>query len=443
MHNKPVYHFAPVKNWMNDPNGTVYRDGIYHLFYQYNPEGSSWGNICWAYATSSDLVNWERKGVKLAPETCKGEQYCFSGCVFPQDNGYLMAYTSIGYEPWAIQERARQRFAFASADFSRIERLYDKDLNESSQPFPVREWRDPFIFSYNSAHYLLLSGICWRDGGAEHSVLLYRAKNAECTEWEFVNVLLTEKDLVIECPNMLVENGKAALIYSSTTDRKVKYVAGDFDGTRLWERNRGVVDWSLNCYYATNLSACEDGGAVLYGWLQENLKHGDSPDGTYSGCLAMPRKVHIDERYRLHFAPVERFCSLHGKELPFENGDVVFDGVNAHLLFETEGDCRVRITEGDREYITVRVRDGEIIIGRKSRFQNAVETEERIYIGGNKHRIEVFADGSATEFFVDDVAAVSVRMYRNHKPNKLLSVKEGKVLNVCAFTMRAAEIKGE
>ena len=91
----------------------------------------------------------------------------------------------------------------------------------------------------------------------------------------------------------------------------------------------------------------------------------------------------------------------------------------------------------------MRVRDGEIIIGRKSRFQNAVETEERIYIGGNKHRIEVFADGSATEFFVDDVAAVSVRMYRNHKPNKLLSVKEGKVLNVCAFTMRAAEIKGE
>ena len=139
MHNKPVYHFAPVKNWMNDPNGTVYRDGIYHLFYQYNPEGSSWGNICWAYATSADLVNWERKGVKLAPESRKGEQYCFSGCVFPQDNGYLMAYTSIGYEPWAIQERARQRFAFASADFSRIERLYDKDLNESSQPFPDRK----------------------------------------------------------------------------------------------------------------------------------------------------------------------------------------------------------------------------------------------------------------------------------------------------------------
>ena len=61
MLNKPVYHFAPEKNWMNDPNGTLYRDGVYYLSYQYNPSGSDWGDIQWAHATSTDLINWKRK----------------------------------------------------------------------------------------------------------------------------------------------------------------------------------------------------------------------------------------------------------------------------------------------------------------------------------------------------------------------------------------------
>ncbi len=443
MLNKPNYHFAPVKNWMNDPNGTVYRDGVYHLFYQYNPEGSTWGNIQWAYATSTDLIHWKRKGIKLAPETHKGEQYCFSGCAYPQSDGYLLAYTSIGYEPWAIQQHARQRFARANADFSVIERLYEKDLDQRSQPFPVHEWRDPFIFSYRDGVYLLLSGICWQDGKSENSVLLYRAKNADCTEWEFKTVLATEKDHVIECPNMLIENGKAALIYSTMTDRKVKYIAGDFDGMRLWERSRGVVDWSEHCYYATNLSASETGAAVLYGWLQENLERGDAPDGTYSGCLSIPRNVHIDEQYRLHIAPIDAVKHLQDRALPVSGDEIVSDSVRARLSFVSEGDCRVRLTEGEREYLTLRVRGGEIVVDRVSRFPDADETEERIRLGGNKHKFDILVDGSATEIFVDGVAAVSVRMYRSEKPEKLFSRKEGRVTDVRAYTMKAAQIVGE
>lgn len=443
MLNKPIYHFAPAKNWMNDPNGTVFKNGTYHLFYQYNPEGSTWGNIRWAYATSTDLINWKRKGIKLAPETHKGEQYCFSGCVHPKGDGYLMAYTSIGFEPWAVQQHARQRFARANADFSVIERLYDKDLNEKSQPFPVHEWRDPFMFTYRDIVYLILSGICWHDGKGENSVLLYRAKNGDCTEWEYVNVLAVEKDHIIECPNMLIENGKAALVYSTMTDRKVKYISGDFDGTRLWERNRGVVDWSLHCYYATNLSSSETGDAVLYAWLQENLEQGDSPDGSYSGCLSIPRNVHIDEQYRLHFSPVDAVKHLQDKELKAENDEIISDTVHARLSFASEGECRVRITEGEREYLTVRVRGGEVIVGRVSRFPSAGETEERIRLRGNKHSFDILIDGSVTELFVDGIAAVSARMYRSEKPEKLFSLKEGKVSNVSAHTMRAAEIVGE
>ena len=86
MNKRPLFHFTPIKNWMNDPNGLCYYKGKYHLFYQHNPENLYWGNMTWGHATSDDLFNWEHLPYAISPDIPEDIDGCFSGSGFVKDD---------------------------------------------------------------------------------------------------------------------------------------------------------------------------------------------------------------------------------------------------------------------------------------------------------------------------------------------------------------------
>ena len=76
---RPQCNFTPLKNWMNDPNGLLYYNGVYHMYYQYNPGGTTWGRMSWGHATSSDLTHWQRQPIALLARGYPGTSLkCFS-----------------------------------------------------------------------------------------------------------------------------------------------------------------------------------------------------------------------------------------------------------------------------------------------------------------------------------------------------------------------------
>ena len=410
---KPLYHFAPAKNWMNDPNGTVFDGEKYHLFYQYNPNGSSWGDICWAYAVSRDLLNWQRRGIRLSPERARGEAHCFSGCAFPAEGGYTVAYTSVGEGENAASERAEQVFCSADPVFCGIERR--ARINAGINPFPVREWRDPFLFSYNGKNYMLLAGM----RGSRGCIFLY-AQGGGAYDWRFVGELYGREGEMLECPNAVLFGNRMALFYSSSRDVCIRAACGDFDGERFAVREEYPADFG-DCIYASNLSAAAGGGTAFYAWMRETE---EDPARGYSGCLALPRLFSLSG-YRPLFAPLPALCSLEGELLP-AGARVSRARVrlplrgNVCLLRGEEGDG-VRIEAGGGRIRVFRTRKGEPLAP-----------------------LSMPAEGDFADLYLDGTAA---EMYAGGRVMSFRFYGEGCALlpegGAAAREMRPAEISGE
>ena len=301
---RPQFHFTPQKNWMNDPNGPVYLDGEYHLFYQYNPFGDKWGHMSWGHAVSTDLVHWQHLPVALSEED---GIMIFSGSAvvdekntsgFGQNGKPAMVAIYTGYRP---ADKMQAQYIAFSTDRGRS---WTKYSGNPVIDIKSTEFRDPKVFWYEpTKRWIMVVAL-----SAEHKLRFYSSPDLK--QWtplsEFGPAGATGG--VWECPDLfeLPVDGDPAhtrwvLIVNMNPGgvaggSGAQYFIGSFDGTRFQPESKDQtrwVDYGKDFYAVTSWSNTprDDGRRLWIGWMN-NWQYGQEiPTSPWRSAQTIPRAV--------------------------------------------------------------------------------------------------------------------------------------------------------
>ncbi len=410
---RPRYHFLPPANWMNDPNGPLWWNGYYHLFYQYNPYGDAWGYIHWGHARSRDLVHWEHLPLALAPSYELGEQHCFSGCAAVDDQGQaVLIYTSVGF----ARDGARlpnQQWAAIGGDPDLV--TWQKLPDEPALALPTHggppvggDWRDPFIFTEGGRTFLVLAANTV-DTGVEQraTVLLYEATDGTLLHWRYCDILYSrplDGTRFLECPNFVKVDGKWVLLVSPY--RCIEYIVGDFDlaTLRFTPECEGILDpgeGETPNFYASNILMAPEGYPILLGWAR-----GFSEGRGWNGALALPRLLSLGPDGRPRQAPWPGLAVLRGpvRDLPPQSlpadglivPGVFGAGLEIELAVHGAGPFALRLLEAADATPLVEVQyTGETVAVQDTVVPFALAADEPL-------RVHLFLDQSLLQVFAAD-----------------------------------------
>lgn len=299
---RPSYHFTPAYGWMNDPNGMVFKDGEYHLYFQYNPYGSKWGNMHWGHAVSRDLIHWEQLAPAIARDTL-GHIFSGSSVVDERNTaGYgkgaiIALYTSASDKNGQIQCMAY------SNDRGRTFTKYEG--NPVLTPFDgLRDFRDPKVFWYEK-------GKCWyMIISADKETRFYKSKNLK--QWDYVSAFgkgMGQQPCQYECPDffqlpvngdpgnkkwvMIMNINPGCLFGGSATE----YFVGDFDGKNFVCADAHEAKWLDygKDHYAT-VTFSNTGERVLAMTWMSNWQYANlTPFKQNRGANGLPRELKLFE----------------------------------------------------------------------------------------------------------------------------------------------------
>lgn len=300
---RPSYHFTPLYGWMNDPNGMVYKDGEYHLYFQYNPYGSKWGNMHWGHAVSKDLVHWEHLDPAIARDPVG---HIFSGSsVIDKKNtaGFGKNAIIAIYTNHSVNHGEVQCIAYSN-DNGRTFTKYEG--NPVLTPFDgLKDFRDPKVFWYEK-------GKCWyMIVSADKETRFYKSKNLK--KWNYVSAFgkgLGQQPCQYECPDFFqlpVNGDKKKMKWVMTMNinpgcwfggSATEYFVGDFDGKKFTCPDANEVkwlDWGKDHYATVTFSNTGDrvlGITWMSNWQYANL----TPFKQNRGANGLPRELKLYEK---------------------------------------------------------------------------------------------------------------------------------------------------
>ena len=323
---RPLYHHTPKRGWMNDPNGMFYKDGVWHLFYQYNPYGSMWGNMHWGHSSSADLVHWKDEGVALAPDAWGT---MFSGsCV--TDNGNIVAmYTTSRPTPFGGDVQA-QCIAF-SKDNGKTFRKYEGNPVLTAEEKDFRDPR-PFWNEDIKAWNLILA--------VGQEMRIYSSPDLK--EWKYESSFGKEygcHDGVWECPDLfpIGQPKKWVLICNINPGgpfggSATQYFVGQFDGHKFTCEHQDTrwMDYGKDHYATVSFCNAPDNRRTVMAWMSNWQYANQVPTMQFRSANSVPRDLGMFEykgEFYVSVVPSKEMLSLRGDKAkqPTEACEIVVD----------------------------------------------------------------------------------------------------------------------
>mgnify|MGYP004513490373 FL=1 len=387
---RPSYHFTPLYGWMNDPNGMVYKDGEYHLYFQYNPYGSKWGNMHWGHAVSRDLIHWEHLDPAIARDPV-GHIFSGSSVVDKKNTAGFGKDAIIAiYTNNSVNHDEVQCIAYSN-DNGRTFTKYEG--NPVLTPFDgLKDFRDPKVFWYEKDK-------CWfMIVSADKETRFYKSKNLK--KWDYVSAFgkgLGQQPCQYECPDFFQlpvngdeKNKKWVMTMNINPGcwfggSATEYFVGDFDGKNFTCPDANEVkwlDWGKDHYATVTFS--NTGSRVLAITWMSNWQYANlTPFKQNRGANGLPRELKLYEKNGKYYisedvAPEALALRKSTKELGAQTveGEKAFTGATSGMegAFEIEADVTADANgiagielynnKRERTLIYIDMKEGKVVMDR-------------------------------------------------------------------------------
>jgi fructan beta-fructosidase len=435
---RPQFHFSPEDNWMNDPNGMVYYEGEYHLFYQYHPFDTVWGPMHWGHAVSRDLIHWEHLPIALHPDE-HGAIFSGSAVVDHNDSTGFFNRNSGLVAIFTHSDGSKQSQSLAySNDKGRTWTKYKGNPVLIEETLP--DFRDPKVFWHEETRkwVMILA--------AGNHVRIYTSDNLK--DWNFASTFGEKSGShagVWECPDLFElpvgsnpDEAKWVMIVSIgneetyTEGSRTQYFIGDFNGKTFINHNSDEtvlwIDHGRDNYAGVTWSNIpdEDERRIFLGWMSNWKYAHQTPTKAWRGAMTLPRELKLAATkggVRLFQTPIIETDLLRKEKLIWENRKIDSNDDNNILdingktieiiaVFELNTASafgfKVRKSEEEQAIIGYNVNNESLFIDRRHSgelsFNPFFADKHTVTIEpiDNKIKLHLFIDWSSVEVFANN-----------------------------------------
>ena len=405
---RPLYHHTPQYGWMNDPNGMFYKDGVWHLCYQFNPYGSQWENLSWGHSTSTDLINWKAEPTALEPDALG---MMFSGCCVVDKNNtagfgkdaIVALYTTAG-------ARQTQSLAYSTDGGKTFTKYADNPIITSNVP----DFRDPHVFWNAEAGFwnMILA--------AGQQMSIYSSKDLK--EWKHESDFGAEYGNhvgVWECPDLMKMNVKGTnkdkwmLICNINPGgpfggSATQYFIGQFDGHKFTCEDEPSetkwMDYGKDHYATITFDNAPEGRHVGIAWMSNWQYANQVPTKQYRSANSIVRDFGLFE-YK-----GETYCSITpAKEMLAARGARVSQPTEAcEIVVTVKGDAQIILRNAKGERVVMTYDDEEETFDMDRRHSGNITFSDAFPVAtssptyGKVRQLRIFVDRCSVEAFDGD-----------------------------------------